>query len=81
MIVGSLASLFEGGGICGANDGGSVAFATGHSPSHGLRRASPLKEGAKGRCEKRRKIYYEGYRNCSSGGGMRYFRANRLKGA
>ena len=42
IIVGSLASLFEGGGICGANDGGSVAFATGHSPSHGLRRDSPL---------------------------------------
>ena len=48
MIVGGLASLFEGGGICKANDGGSVVCTMGHSPSHGLRRASPLGEGTKG---------------------------------
>ena len=48
IIAGSLASLFEGGGICEANDGGSVVHSVGHSPSHGLRRASPLTEGAKG---------------------------------
>ena len=51
-IVGGLASLFEGGGICEANDGGSVVCTIGHSPSHGLRRASPLNEGAKGCCRK-----------------------------
>jgi len=47
MIVGGLASLFEGGGFCEAKDGGSVVCAIGHSPSHGVRRASPLSEGAK----------------------------------
>ena len=46
IIVGGLASLFEGGGICEANDGGSVVLKKGHSPRHGLRRASPLSEGA-----------------------------------
>ena len=81
IIVGGLASLFEGGGICEANDGGSVVCTIGHSPSHGLRRASPLIEGGQGMLQKRRKIYYEGYRNCPSGGGMRYNRANRLKPA
>ena len=56
MIVGGLASLFEGGGICEANDGGSVVHTMGHSPSHGLRRASPLKEGAKG-CRRKGERY------------------------
>ena len=69
LIVGGLASLFVGGGICRANDGGSIVLVIGHSPSHGLRRAIPLIEGAKKSVpQKRRKRYYEGYRNCSSGG-------------
>ena len=32
IIVGGLASLFEGGGICEANDGRSVVRTMGHSP-------------------------------------------------
>ena len=56
IIAGSLASLFEGGGICEANDGGSVVHSVGHSPSHGLRRASPLTEGAKG-CHRKGERY------------------------
>ena len=45
-----------GGGICEANDGGSVVCTVGHSPSHGLRRASPLSEGAKG-CRRKGERY------------------------
>ena len=56
MIVGGLASLVEGGGICEANDGGSVVCTIGHAPSHGLRRASPLSEGAKG-CHRKGERY------------------------
>ena len=56
IIVGGLASLFEGGGICEANDGGSVVLKKGHSPRHGLRRASPLPEGAKG-CRRKGERY------------------------
>ena len=44
----TLASLSEGGGFCEAKDGGSVPSYKRHSPSHGLRRDSPLREGAKG---------------------------------
>ena len=47
MIAGGLASLFEGGGICEANGGGSAVCTMGNSLSHGLRRASPLSEGAR----------------------------------
>ena len=36
------------GGICAANDEGSALWIEPHSPSHGLRRDSPLKEGAGG---------------------------------
>ena len=43
----TLASLFEGGGFAKGEDGGSVVIRIGHSPSHDLRRDSPLKEGAK----------------------------------
>jgi len=75
LIVGGLASLFVGGGICRANDGGSIVLVIGHSPSHGLRRASPLREGAKGCREKRRKIY-ESDRCRKTRGGMCY---NRTK--
>jgi len=56
IIVGGLASLFEGGGICEANDGRSVVRTMGHSPSHGLRRASPLIEGAEG-CRRKGERY------------------------
>ena len=34
-------------GLASIFDEGSVALLIGHSPSHGLRRASPLREGAK----------------------------------
>ena len=43
----TLASLYEGGGFAKGEDGGSVVIRIGHSPSHDLRRDSPLKEGAK----------------------------------
>ena len=39
-----------------SEDGGSVVYTMGHSPSHGLRRASPLSEGAKG-CRRKGERY------------------------
>ena len=39
-----------------SEDGGSVFYTMGHSPSHGLRRASPLSEGAKG-CRRKGERY------------------------
>ena len=39
-----------------SEDGGSGVCTIGYSPSHGVRRASPLSEGAKG-CRKKRERY------------------------
>ena len=39
-----------------SEDGGSVVYTMGHSPSHGLRRASPLSVGAKG-CRRKGERY------------------------
>ena len=76
IIVGGLASLFEGGGICEANDGGSVVRTMGHSPSQKSKIfASPLYTRGPYQPQKRRKIY-ECNRCCQTGGGIWY---NRTK--
>lgn len=47
VLARCLASLYEGGGICKANDGGSVAPTMGHSPSPVCALGSPLNEETK----------------------------------
>ena len=67
IIVGGLASLFEGGGICEANDGGSVVLKEDTPPVTAFAVPAPSARGPRGAPQKRRKIY-ESYWHCQKSG-------------